>query len=142
MFKCPEQYRVRKGGLKTTAEIGNNGVFSILGSEKLMIDGKPVTTKLVVICVASDQRFWETVTVTVTNEATGPREPTQQELRAVRNLFWGTEDFVFTYYPNKNFKEDNAPIVQLLSKPGWKMPDIDFEVLGLEKKNLIQRING
>lgn len=140
MLRVPENRRIRKGGLKTTASFGNNGVFGIAAQEILYVDDKPVKSPVMFICVVSDHDFFEQVAVTVQRPGQ-PRYPTHDELKALRNMFWhGEGDNVFTMYPNDSFKDDNAQIVTLWNKPGFPFPTPSYERQGIEKKSLIQKL--
>lgn len=141
-FKVPEGHRVRKGQLQTSGAMLNNGVFTFAGNEILFDEqDKPYKSPIMFVCVASDHDFFEQVAISVQRPGR-PRFPTMDEVSAIRQMFWkGEGDNVFVYMPNDSFKDDGAMIITLWNKPGFNFPTPNFERMGLERKNLIQKIN-
>lgn len=83
-----ERHRITRGSLGTTAARGNNGAFLVPG---------PSIHKLQLI--ASDQEFWEHVSVSVPRQS---RTPTWAEMCYVKDLFWDEEETVIQYHPPKS----------------------------------------
>ena len=142
MLQVPEAHRVRRKQLATTAAAGHNGAFTFPGNELIFDGANEVKSPIMFVCIVSDADFWETIAVCVQRAAGPPRYPTLDELQTLRNIFWkGEGDNVFIYLPNDSFKGDGAMVATLLNKPGFNFPVPDYNRLGLERKNIIQRIN-
>lgn len=86
MFKVPNQFRIKKGMLASTDEMGNNGAF-IVHSLKL---------KRALHVIASDQEGWEHVSVSLPD-----RCPTWEEMSFIKDKFWGEDDLVVQFHPPK-----------------------------------------
>lgn len=143
MFKCPEQYRVRKGNFASTAALGNNGLFFIPGDTEMLLDdnGIPAMVPFFFVVVASDKAEkegadpWEHISIAI--HSLKPRAPYKHEIEFLKNKFWGEKDDVFQYYPSEKFKDDNPLIVHLWRKPGFEMPIPPAELMGLDKKSML-----
>jgi len=94
MFKVPEAYRLTTGELQSSKENGNNGVF-IITRDKL---------KGQLTVIASDGFLWNHVSVSRPD-----RCPTYEELKLVKDLFWGREDTVVQYFPKESEYINNHP---------------------------------
>lgn len=143
MFKAPSGYRIRKGKLASMDNIGNNGIFGV-PAEEILYDDKLQRHKspLMFIIVAFQKDGWEGISVCVQRPGP-PRYPTHDELKKIRDLFWhGSTDNVFTYYPpGSKYKDDGSALVQLFCRPGEPFPVPSDEMMGLEKKSLIQKLD-
>lgn len=109
MFQVPEQFRVPYHPVygKMDSSLGNNGVFFMpvksdensaeiveIAKTKEEIEAWP----LFLVAIASDGQGWDHVSVTVHKS---DRVPTHYEMLAVRNLFWGEDDYVLSFFPPK-----------------------------------------
>ncbi len=91
MFKVPEQFRVRTGKFKSDERCENNGLFSLTFIDR----AKNVHLN----CIASDGGEWEHVSVTCRNIE---RCPTWNEMDFIKDSFWGEDDLVIQYHPQKS----------------------------------------
>jgi hypothetical protein len=105
MMKVPEEFRFFKKNhpLSTTKLAGNNGTFVI---PHYRIPGYTM------IVQATDVNDWEHIYVQVVgrrhkNKAT--RYPTYEEMKWIKELFWGKDDLVLQYFA-KDWDYTNASI--------------------------------
>lgn len=109
----PEELRLRKGPLATTAEDGNNGAFIIPA-------GRNRPYAMAVIC--SDGRdwacsgfappAWEHVSVSTTI-----RCPTWEEMCYVKSKFWDPEDVLIQFHPAETEYVNNHPYCLHMWRP-------------------------
>jgi hypothetical protein len=92
-FKVPEKYRLKEGRMASDESFGNNGVFQI-----------PVNDSYLLNVIASDGNGWEHVSVSLPN-----RTPTWDEMCLIKNEFWGDEDLVIQFHPQKSQYVDCHP---------------------------------
>lgn len=87
MFHVPENYRRTSGKMKSTAAMGNNGLFEI-----------PLEFGTAV-CIASNGKGWEHVSVHMVLENGDQATPVWDEMCQVKDLFWDAQDVVVQFHP-------------------------------------------
>lgn len=100
-----ERFRVRTGLLGTTPGYGNNGVFEI-----------PFSGRVMLICIASDEKGWEHVSVRADDDGRS-RIPTWEEMCFIKERFWRPEEVVIQYHPARDQYVDMHPHVLHLWRP-------------------------
>lgn len=103
-FHAPEKYRETTGKLATTKENGPNGVFHIPLQKKIIGVNRFVRIGNLQ-CIASNEKGWEHLTVTVVNNSKSEmakRKPTIDEVEKAKNLFWDDTDTVVMFFPDKS----------------------------------------
>ena len=105
MFQVPEKFRVIGGAFGTTAAAGNNGHFNVMIKQK-----RGSKRKFTVI--ASDGAEWEHVSVSLPD-----RCPTWAEMDYIKDLFWGSDQFVVQYHPPKKEQINNHQYCLHLWRP-------------------------
>lgn len=85
MFHVPECSRITSGPLRGSPALGNNGAFAV------HVNG------LKFFAIASDGAGWEHVSVSLPD-----REPTWEEMCAIKAMFWHEEDAVFQFHPSQS----------------------------------------
>lgn len=104
MFKVPEKYRLKYGLLKSTEADGNNGLFQI----------QSINYKKMFNCIASDEKGWEHVSVTVDK-----RCPEWNEMCFIKSKFWSADDFVVQMHPpQKDWINNHRYCLHLWRKSG------------------------
>jgi hypothetical protein len=83
MMHVPDQWRIRRGPLKSTELDGCNGAFAI-----------PTFSGVTLNVIASNGGGWEHVSVSAPN-----RTPTWEEMCFIKDKFWDPEDCVIQYHP-------------------------------------------
>lgn len=118
-FKTPEQYRITKGQLRSTADYGCNGAFHI--------PTRPGQPPFTVIC--SDQMGWQHISVSLPG-----RCPTWDEMCKVKAMFWDDEDCVMQLHPPKSQWISNHPYCLHLWAPmdGQRIPMPPSEMVGFK----------
>ena len=112
MFQVPEIYRIKKGRMATNESFGNNGAFDI----KKGVFGS-------LFAIASDDRGWEHVSVTVQGEK---RVPIWDEMHYIKDMFWDEEDCVMQLHPPKSRYVNFHPYCLHLWRPvDMKIPQPD-----------------
>lgn len=117
MFHVINEYRVRKGQLRSTDAYGNNGAFYIpyMG--------------ITINCIASDGEGWEHVSVVHQGSNT---PPSWSVMQYIKQLFWDAEDCVIQYHPPKSLYVNNHPHCLHLWKPiGKEIPIPDSKLIGI-----------
>ena len=89
-MKTPEQYRIKKGALKSDASNGNNGAFEI-----------PFSLRTKAFVIASDGLGWEHVSVHVVSDGK-ERTPTWSEMCKIKELFWDDGESVVQFHPKSS----------------------------------------
>jgi len=115
MFKVPEIHRVLDGPLASDASYGNNGAFEFVATETALV-----------LCIASDGKGWEHVSVTLPHRPY--REPRWHEMCAVKRMFWSEEDCVVQFHPPASSYVDVHPNCLHL----WRKIDFEFPLPGKE----------
>lgn len=87
MFHVPNNYRVKTGALKSNDSYGNNGAFVI------PLEGGTA------LCIASDGRNWEHVSVHILLENNEAATPEWEEMCQIKDIFWDKEDVVVQFHP-------------------------------------------
>ncbi len=106
MFRVPENNRITGHYLLgSDSSFGNNGAFMINVSKR---------TKL--FCIASDGMGWEHVSVHAVSDGKD-RIPTWSEMCKVKDMFWGEEDCVIQYHPQKSEYVNNHQSTLHLWRP-------------------------
>lgn len=82
------RWRIREGKNASTNNYGNNGAFSIPGSDNLTF-----------IAIASDGMGWDHVSVHIAGIF---RCPTWEEMCFIKDLFWEPDECVIQYHPPQN----------------------------------------
>lgn len=103
MFKVPEKYRVTEGRMKSHSIIGNNGLFRVAKSKRV-----------VYWVIASDGEGWEHVSVSLDK---AERCPTWGEMCFIKDMFWGEEDVIVQYHPAKKDYVNYHPYTLHLWRP-------------------------
>lgn len=88
MFHVPEKFRV----LPEEPYYENNGVF------RVPVEG------VILQVIASDGMGWEHVSVSLRK-----RTPLWEEMCAVKNLFWDTDDLVIQFHPDQDTYKNLHP---------------------------------
>lgn len=89
-MKTPEQYRIKKGPLKSDISMGNNGAFEI-----------PLSLRTKAFVIASDGGGWEHVSVHVVSEGK-ERTPSWAEMCKIKDMFWDEMETVVQYHPKRS----------------------------------------
>ena len=105
-FEVPEKFRLKTGALGSDSSYGNNGVFSIL------IKNKCTGEVRLLHVIASDGEDWEHVSVSLPD-----RCPVWEEMRIMKDLFWGDEDTVIQIHPPKSDYVNNHQYCLHLWRP-------------------------
>ncbi len=123
-FKVPNQYRITRGQMASTADDGNNGAFFVRGPNR------KETCPLMVI--ATDGMGWEHVSVSLPG-----RCPTWAEMCFIKGLFWDDDDCVMQLHPPKSDWVNNhsyclhlwRPVDQDIPRPMSEL--VGFKELGV-----------
>jgi len=102
MFKVPCKNRVKTGRFGSDNSYGNNGMFLFRQKKN-----KPDLT-----VIASDQLYWEHVSVSTPN-----RTPTWEEMCMLKDKFWGKDDCVVQYHPPESEYINNHPFCLHMWRP-------------------------
>jgi hypothetical protein len=112
MMRAPQDKRRRdlEASIYGTTGFGNNGVFVIP-----LPFARPIG-RCALFCVASDQLGWEHVSVTFVQ---GKRKaiPTWEQMSLVKDTFWGADDVVVQYHPQKSEYVNLSPHTLHLWRP-------------------------
>lgn len=131
MFKVPEKYRVTKGRMASTHELGNNGCFMI---------PLPGISKSHAYVMASDGAGWEHVSVHIAVNQKKQFTPTWSQMCLIKGLFWGEEDAVMQLHPAKKDYVNNHPNVLHLWRPvpgtGVEIPKPESILVGFTDAEL------
>lgn len=118
-FKVPEEYRVTKGNMATTADDGRNGLFEFR---------KGLVTYY---CVVSDKDNWEHVAITIDRT----RPPRWPEMHLVKNMFWDESDIVMQFHPaNQEYLNNNVYCLHLYRPIGIYFPAPPAVVEGVPRE--------
>jgi hypothetical protein len=98
-FKGPKEYLINHPSLGMGDEENGFFVFSRHG----------ITYR----CLASNFMGWEHVSVSLSKK----RCPTWEEMCVVKDLFWGPDDWVVQYHPQKSDYVNNHPYCLHLWRP-------------------------
>ncbi len=124
MFKVPEKYRLKTGPLWSDHKDGCNGVF--------IFNYKTLHKVSKINCIVSDGEGWEHVSVTISKKP--QRNPTWDEMKFVKSIFWDSEDTVFQFHPPEadyvNFHEH---CLHLWKPIGIKIPLPPTKMIGPTK---------
>lgn len=123
MFKVQNQFRIRKGGMSTTDDRGNNGAF-LLPHYRI--------SNYEFFCIASDGMGWEHVSVTVRPKDTNAtRCPTWSEMCWIKAQFWGPDDCVVQFHPPaKDYVNNHEFCLHLWSSTQRAFPQPDSIMVG------------
>ena len=122
MNKSLEHCRITKGRFASSAKDGFNGFFVVqVNSEQLGV-------------VASDGHGWQHVSVSKVNQ---PRKvPNYDHMCAIKELFWGPDEWVVQFHPPKSEHVNNHPGCLHLWRPTRdKMPVPDSLLVGWKGKS-------
>lgn len=126
MFNVPEQHRIkypRNAPYYSDRTFGNNGHFSIQFS-----------ARSTAFCMASDGLGWEHVSVHMVTDGK-PRTPTWAEMCKVKDLFWGTDDWVVQYHPPESeYVNMHKHTLHLWRSTTHELPTPMSILVGLKKK--------
>lgn len=93
-MKVPEQYRVKKGLMASTALEGNNGAFQI---------PHPKIADYRINVIVSDGMGWNHVSVSLVSKlGMVNRCPTWIEMCFVKEMFFGEDEAVIQFHPPKS----------------------------------------
>ena len=114
-MKVPEHYRLKTGSMASDSSYGNNGVFIIPESHR------------VINCIVSDGGGWDHVSVTVAEMKRGKLRtvmPTWDIMCRVKDRFWDEDECVVQFHPPKSQYVNCHPMCLHL----WKKQDQEYEV--------------
>lgn len=101
-FHVPENYRITRGLMASSAADGNNGYFIVPAMRSTNWTGAQSKVKFCV--VASDGLGWEHVSVSLTT-----RCPKWEEMCDLKDLFWDADDCIVQFHPPKSEYVNNHP---------------------------------
>lgn len=111
-MKTPEQYRIKKGVLKSDSTNGNNGAFEI-----------PFSLRTKAFVIASDGYGWEHVSVHVMSDGK-ERTPTWSEMCKIKEMFWDDSDSVVQFHPKRSeYVNQHKHCLHL-----WKKIGVEYEL--------------
>ena len=110
IFHVPNEFRVRRGPMRSDDANDNNGAFLIPHPNK--------ASSLVFSVVASDGEGWEHVSISLK-----ARCPTWEEMCYFKHLFWGPEPMVVQYHPpDTSYINNHAHCLHLWRPIGTGFP--------------------
>lgn len=123
MFKVPEKYRLTDGPMGSTKEVGNNGVFVIPASSGI--------GRRDLFIIASDGEGWEHVSLQA-SEGRKSRTPTWDEMCAIKDMFWGPNDWVVQFHPaQKDYVNNHENVLHLWRPVKEVMPTPPSILVGI-----------
>lgn len=113
--------RIRNGPFASDESFGNNGYF---------VFNAPSGAAL--ICIVSEGRGWDHVSVRAEEPDGASRVPTWGEMCLIKELFWGPGESVVQYHPRKSQYVNNHPHVLHLWRPQEvELPEPPPSLLGI-----------
>lgn len=124
-MNTPNKYRLRKGVLASTDDMGANGFFVIPHPR---IDGYFIN------CMVSDGSGWDHVSVTISSKFRRvERCPTWEEMCFVKDTFWNKDEIVIQYHPAEaDYISNHNYCLHLWRPQGVVLPTPDPIMVGVK----------